>query len=264
MIPIVEPLGAGMFFAKHRIWSFFIVSASLLLIGLINTIWLGQHGERAFLLTLALNALVVSIIGAATTGFAYGILIDNRNRVSLSRFQVLLWTILVFSAVVTAAAINIQLGRADALELAIPGQLLAAIGISTISAVATPAILATKSDKVSPAAAVDETAQRLGVSPDKIKAVGQLFSRVDAADAALADMFRGEEVGDAATADIGKIQQFIVTMLLVAVYGAAAFSVFAKMSGISGLPPLSDNFVWLFGISHAGYLTSKAVPRPTN
>lgn len=251
-----------MWFAQNRIWSFFIVCAGLCLIGLLNTVWLGAVPARIFLLTLALNVVIVGIIGAATTGFAYGILLDNRNRVSLSRFQAILWTLLVFSAVVTAAAINIKAGRENALDFSIPGQLLAAMGISAISAVAGPAILSTKTNKSPDQAAVVQTAQKLGIAPQDVKPAGQLFARQDAADAMLADMFRGEEVDDAATADISKIQQFIVTMLLVAVYGAAVFATFSHAASVEGLPSLSDNFVWLFGISHAGYLTSKAVSPP--
>ncbi|RYF93379.1 MAG: hypothetical protein EON95_09145 [Caulobacteraceae bacterium] len=79
-------------------------------------VWAGT----ALLLTLA-----VAVMGGSVNGRLAGVLIDNRNRVSLSKFQAALWTILVVSALATAAAVNITdwpaaLAAWDAHQLTLP------------------------------------------------------------------------------------------------------------------------------------------------
>lgn len=51
----------------------------------------------------AIYAVVISValsaIGVVVKGRVFGILVDSRNKMSLSRFQVVLWTILFTSAI---------------------------------------------------------------------------------------------------------------------------------------------------------------------
>ena len=74
------------------------------------------------------------------------------------------------------------------------------------------------------------------------------------------DLFLGDEVGNADTPDLGKIQQFFVTALLAGVYLAAIGSMFANDGFIQALPKLSEKFVWLLAVSHGTYLAYKAAP----
>jgi hypothetical protein len=82
-------------------------------------------------------------------------------------------------------------------------------------------------------------------------------------DATMADMFRGEEVSNAQNLDLSKIQMFYFTVIILIAYIMAIISLFSRTSGcVESLPLISDSMAALLGISHAGFLASKAVPRP--
>jgi hypothetical protein len=220
-----------------------------------NVAWAGTAGTprlTAWLVTVAAILLLCGCIGMAIKDSWTGVIESARNRVSLSRLQAYAWTVLVLSGFLTAAASNFYL-EADmtALSIVIPPQLLAAMGIASASLVAAPALLSLKA--VPPAAAAAAAAQ--GVSAG-------IHRRADSAAAGWLDIFRGDEQGNCATPDLSKIQQFLITLGLVALYGALLGQMFLNPGGIDQLPPLSENFVWLLGISHAGYLAYKAVPHP--
>ena len=72
--------------------------------------------------------------------------------------------------------------------------------------------------------------------------------------------FRGEEIGNAAHLDLGKIQLFYFTVILVLAYAVALGTAFASGAArIGEFPALDSGIVALLGISHAGYLTHKAI-----
>jgi len=202
----------------------------------------------------------IAVIGATVNGRPAGVLIDNRNRVSLSKFQATLWTVLIISALVAGVGMNFNDHQLSPLEIQIPDELLVAMGISAASLVGTPMLLSLKTDGVSPAPAVARTADKLNLDVTEVKQQGRVFARTDAADASWADMFRGDETSNAGDADLSKVQQFFISLLLVAVYGAAVWKLFGEPGPVSSLPPLSEKFVWLMGISHASYLAYKAAP----
>ena len=87
-------------------------------------------------------------------------------------------------------------------------------------------------------------------------------------DARVADLFRGDETGNGAHLDLGKVQMLFFTVVLVLVYFFALGNGFADIvNGVVGdgkrvyqLPALSQSMVTLLGISHAGYLAAKAAP----
>lgn len=97
---------------------------------------------------------------------------------------------------------------------------------------------------------------------------GRVFGRINPALAEWLDMFRGEDVSNAAAPDLSKIQQFLFTLLVIGVYAAAILDMFLVQAQANtlilapqgSLPPLTANFVWLLGISHASYLAYKAAP----
>jgi hypothetical protein len=81
-------------------------------------------------------------------------------------------------------------------------------------------------------------------------------------------MFQGDEIGNTAYVDISKVQMFLLTIFVVAVYGndlyhlLAGFDVSAvhgDFAALDRLPVLSSSEVKLVGLSHAGYLGFKAV-----
>ncbi|MDO9338825.1 MAG: hypothetical protein Q7T61_20725 [Caulobacter sp.] len=240
-------------------------------------VWAGT----ALLLTLA-----VAVMGGSVNGRLAGVLIDNRNRVSLSKFQAALWTILVVSALATAAAVNITdwpaaLAAWDAhqltlpaanppaerptgpLDINLPTELLFAMGISAVSLVATPSLLSLKANDQPAAGELDKTRQKLNLADGEVQATGKVLSLSSPQLASWSDMFLGEEVTNGASADLGKVQQFAITILLIGVYSAALWKAFATAGAGGGfleMPPLSQGFVTLLAISHASYLAYKVAP----
>jgi hypothetical protein len=175
-----------------------------------------------------------------------GVLIDNRNRVSLSKLQAVSWTILVLSGLVILVAAKLEDVAMVKGPILIDGYLLAAMGISATSLVATPAILSLKA---------------------RPEGVSQVFDRAVPTAARWVDIFRGDDIGNANSPDLSKIQQFLISGVVIGAYAfmlgkALRFGdVTADGSGpVLELPRLGDDLLWLLGISHVGYLSYKAVP----
>ena len=60
------------------------------------------------------------IVSDGVTDSYWGLLIDERNRMSLSRLQMVLWMLVIVSAFPAAAIGNVRLGVDDPLAIAIP------------------------------------------------------------------------------------------------------------------------------------------------
>ena len=235
-----------------------VIAAGALAAAIAANVFLTRGGgERllwAWLLTLAATLVLTGCIGKSISGNVTGVIESARNRVSLSRLQMLLWTLLVLSAFVSAAASNLHLAdNVGALEIDIPQELIAAMGIAALSLVAAPAVLSLKA--AAPAAG--------GTVPGAPGVSAGIHVRAERACSSWLDIFRGDEQGNCDTPDLSKIQQFLITAALVGVYGCAIGALFLKGGAIEALPPLDENFVWLLGVSHAGYLAYKAVPHPS-
>jgi hypothetical protein len=184
-------------------------------------------------------------IGRAITGRWDGVLVDGRNRVALSRLQMVVWTLLILSALITAIASNLSTSQnTAAFSITIWDELLAAMGISAVSLAATPALLTLK-ESASP---------------------GTVAVRSDAEKPSWLDIFRSDEATDEMKPDLSKIQQFLVTLSIVGGYAVAIGYLFYHLPAdtrFTQFPPLDPKFIWLLGISHAGYLTYKAAPSPS-
>lgn len=208
---------------------------AIVLIGLL--LWIGMLFLLIFLVLLA---------GRVLTGNWLGILIDERKKMSLSRLQAVLWSVLILSAFLAAAISNLLVvnNPTGALSISIPPELLGILGISATSLIGATLILkAKKPDQVD-------------YNPDS----GNPADRPS-----WSDMFKGDDVANADFVDLSKVQMFCFTIILVLVYGGALAAMFLlanhKHSAIGALPGLNPIIVVLFGISHAGYLAYKAVPR---
>ena len=90
--------------------------------------FIGQRAVLAWLLIAGLMAAFAAVAGHGVTGFARGVLIDERHRVTLGRLQMLIWTVLVLSAYLAAALANIGRGAASPLERRHPERALARDG----------------------------------------------------------------------------------------------------------------------------------------
>jgi hypothetical protein len=215
-----------------------------------------------------LTAFVV-VAGHGITGFWRGAFIDSKNKISLSRFQMTLWTVLIVSAYLTAVMLNINRGQPDPTAIALDATLWMLMGISTTSLVGSPLIESSKKKAANtpdgPPPAEGRTFELLsqqGVDKDKVDVEGQLIVNKRPEDASWGDLFRGEEVSNAAHLDLGKIQMFYFTLITALAYGMAVAEMFRTTPvGIEGFPGLSSGIVALLGISHTGYLANKAVTR---
>ena len=222
--------------------------------------------------------LAVSLVGL-TASVAHGIMgvwrgmfIDERNMISLSRLQMLVWTVVVLSAYVTIALARVQQDPVTALDVQVPQELWLLIGISTTSLVGSPLIKNTKRNQRS---ALDQQQekdalenQREGLY-DKVRTEGAIVSKKNVDDASWSDLFTGEEVTNVARLDLAKIQMFFLTILLVLSYVVALWALFAECTvseaqptcvPLATLPDVGDGALTLLGISHGGYLLNKAVP----
>lgn len=211
----------------------------------------------------ALTALMI-LVGVSVTGLFWGILINERNIMSLSRFQAALWTIIVLADLAT-----ILLGRAwaglpltDAQNLLRP-DLLALMGISYASAVGTSIVHANKSGVPTPPAAMQAAQTNLNdPAGDFTAAQGVMYKNKKPSDARVGDMFQGDELADAQTSDLSKVQMFFFTIVGVIVFLGTADANFSnmKLADVT-IPQLPESLIALMGISHAAHLGNKAVTR---
>jgi hypothetical protein len=225
-----------------------------------GTIWRGI----AFLGAVFLLAIELAVIGWLVNGRPIGAFIDNRNRISLSKLQAGAWTVVVIGALSTAAVFNILAqgsngGSITDLDITIPGELLLAMVISATSLVATPGLLSLKSEEEPTQAAISNVKAKLSISV--VARTGKVFNRTAPAEASWSDLVTGDEVGNATSPDLGKIQQVLITVLLLGCYiGYVYIDLSRSAAPIDALPALDKSFVWLLGISHASYLAYKAAP----
>jgi hypothetical protein len=227
-----------------------------------------------FLLDLALVAGVVCGLGYAVTGYASGIAMSSWNDYSLSKLQMALWTIVVVAALLTIAKIRIlgYFGGAghgiDPLAINIPPELLVAMGIAAFTTAATPAILALKASQTPDPGQIAAARQRVadttsGVAND-FTHTGNAIARIDPKNARWLDVIVGDETANAGIVDLSKVQQLLITLLLLGAYTGTIIRELAtatSAASIDSLPPLSEGFLALMAVSHAGYLTYKAVPK---
>lgn len=247
----------------------------LLIAAVLAPYYMGAEGRcNALPTTLVLIALAFVACGLAVGAGIWGVFVDSRNRVSLSRMQIAVWTTVLLGGYLAAVMFNLAQGDRDATNVAIPTGLWVLAGIATLSTVASPAIKAQQSKEPPP---TDESASgglrtytelsvqaaKLGRRPRSVAATGRIAVNVDVRDANWTDMINGEQPSNFATVDIGKTQMLLVTFVAVSVYVAALWRLFCDpdVAFIGSLPEISDGLNVLLGISHTGYLGSKLTLR---
>ena len=102
------------------------------------------------------------------------------------------------------------------------------------------------------------------VDPTAVSVKGVLDVRSRPGASSFLDLFVGEEVTNRASVDMSRVQQFVFTLVSVLAYVAllaTAFSTIPPYKPLAALPSLSLYLVGLLAISHAGYLTAKALPK---
>jgi len=218
----------------------------------------------------------MSIAGDSVTGLKRGFLIDSRNKVSLSRLQLIIWTIIIISSLYSIFIWNLSApdtaspemtgaALSAALNIDVPNELLALMGLSATTAVAAPMVLGMKKDaqpdEDEKKKTIDQINDGAGVET-KAESVGQVVRNSHQDNARFTDIFKGEETGNAAYLDMAKVQMFFFTVVVAAAYTALILKSFPTdaFAPVAGFPPLSAGILTLLGISQAGYVTNKAVP----
>jgi hypothetical protein len=219
--------------------------------------------QLTWLVMFVILAVFTFGVGRALTGTWKSLLIDERNMQSLSRLQLMLWTWLVISAIATAAAWNIHIDADDPLGIHVPEELWILLGISAATLVGSNLI------KTQQAATPDITPQQttgttlMDSTGGQQMATGTLAQNVSRVQARWTDMFKSEGVHNAHTLDVGKIQMFFFTLIVVLAY-VAAFARTSYTPSVDNVPakfdfpPLGESLVALLGISSTAYLANKA------
>jgi hypothetical protein len=231
-----------------------------------------QHANLllSWLLLLALIIGVAATAGQAITGLWRGALIDERNVMSLSRMQLLLWTCVILSGYMTYALARIIHGTDNPLNIAMEPSLWALMGISTASLVGSPLILEGKKRIATSLQQLEASksalGQQHGADPEDFTHQGQLATNREIASARWSDMITGEELDTAPHLDIARLQMLFFTLISVAAFAVYLGHVFVSNApGVFAaqalFPELDESLVTLLGISHGGYLTAKALPR---
>ncbi len=215
---------------------------------------------------LVLMVITMAAVGAGVVGSPWGVLIDDRNKVSLSRFQLAVWTLLVLSSWLAAVFARLAADTPDPLAVAIPQPLWWLMGITTTSLVGSPLIRSTKLDRSPLPSERDDTLRALaarapsGIQTPAASPRGLILANDTPAGARWTDMFMGEETGNGANVDMGKVQMFYFTVILVIAYAFAIVHLFGSAGVPQELPPVQESMLALLAISHAAYLTNKAIP----
>ena len=218
-----------------------------------------------WLIELMVFASLFAALGLGNKGYWFGILVDGRNKISLSRLQIIVWTILFVATFFVIYTWNIghppKAGLAMALNLKVPDAVWVLMGLAGVSAAGSPLILSSKGAPdpggAQPPAPSD---------PDKFLD-GIVAKRKDRARPKWSDIVLGDDAANCEVIDVSKVQQLFLSLVAVVVYGfaiAQTMVVAAPLTGplvsIDELPGMNSGFLTLIAASHATYLAYKAVP----
>lgn len=214
----------------------------------------GMWMLAGYIVALLVMFILLIRIGRAVRQDWRGVLIDSRNKISLSRFQLVLWTWILLTAFLVIAIARIIANVPDPLLVIWDEKLWALLGISTTSLVASIGIKDVKQGKEPAPAALAALHNRAGL----------LMTNPNTTDARFSDMFRGEEPADYNVVDVGKVQMFFFTIIAGLAYVITLFRVMSAATTpaeIGAMPALDAGLIFIIGISHAGYLGDKWVDK---
>jgi hypothetical protein len=240
------------------------------LLCLISSVGSGIYlSPRTGWLVIALLMVVYCLfLGRWISSRPLGILVNERNLMSLSRLQMMSWTVLLLSAFCEVALKRLHVLSSNSaalpINISMDWRLWALMGISATSLVGSSLILSSKTNQDASPKTVDKAAAALNEPAQDIQrnSHGTLYSNPTIADASLIDMFQGDEIGNTAYVDVAKVQMFYFTVVALLAYAYALYSGMTDIYPAKGfaMPAPTDALVALLGISHAAYLTSKATP----
>jgi hypothetical protein len=226
-------------------------------------VWLPWGVYSSWIIAMIALTFFTLVVGRGVTGVWKGAFVDERFRMSLSRLQMLTWTVVIVPALGTMAIARAQTDPVTAMDIAVPPTVWALLGISTTSLIGSPLIKNAKKDPATapdPARALAILAS-MGKRPDEVNVEGQVVKNTSIEAASFADLFMGEYVESFTLLDVAKIQMFFFTVLLVLAYAISVGRTLRADPSLAALPDVGSGMLPLLGISHAGYLLSKTVTR---
>ncbi len=252
-----------------------------------NVVWAPTQLLAIWPITLVIVCVSLALIGLSG-GRWESTFIDNRNRMSLSKLQVVLWTVAIFSSLIAASCFNAgRAGGASTITgVVVDPKLWALLGISISTAVGASLALSGKGSRAASQPELDDTKRNLqgqtGVAQNNITHVGHVLTKANLADARWSDLVRGDDVGNADMIDFSKVQQLYFTLLTLLIFGLAVTKQFASSAEtalrlathetvldadkhpitqavITQLPVPDTGFLGLLAVSGAGYLVYKGM-----
>jgi len=211
-------------------------------------------------------AILLAMMAVASHGITrrwLGVLIDSRNRISLARLQIVLWTVVILPAIFSTVLGNVDAGSLTPLSFDVPIELWIVMGLSTATMIGSPLLVNRKGEKQPDN---EEMAHQLdtlidqGVDVKSVSSNGLILTYKRPSQARWSNLFRGEETGNAAQFDLARVQMLFITLILVIGYASALASLMSSGNVVTALPPVDDGMIALLTVSHAGYLTNKLVP----
>ncbi len=221
----------------------------------------------AFALSFASLLLALGLWGRSLRSDVLGVLVDERNRISLSRFQIVLWTLILLPGLSTALLVNLarfllapdQLDGLAAeeplsggpLDIVIDWTLVQLAAISVGSLVVAPMALRVKAQQPADEAPLGVTVAAGIAARDALEKVS------------LSDLFFGEENANKNSLDITRLQMLVLTLILWSAYLVLLIGVLKDPAErfIASFPEFDQTTLALLLASHSGYLAGKVAPR---
>jgi hypothetical protein len=227
----------------------------------------GLRLDKAWAVVATVMAVFLMVLGSNVKGRVGGVLITERNLMSLARFQLTAWTLVLCSGYVTIAIARVFAGVPDPLMVQFPTEVWQLLGLSATSTVGASLVIKNKmsKDPADESALTKRVAAQTGDSVQDVidNRQGIAYANVSPKDAHFSDIFEGDELANTAYIDLGKVQMFFFTLVAVVAYVADLYNVMriSTPAQIASLPTVSSGLLAVLGISHAAYLGSKAVDK---
>jgi hypothetical protein len=218
--------------------------------------------EDAWLTAVVAMTIVMALIGKAYTGRVTGLLIDWRNRMSLSRLQLALWTILVSTSVLVSCLFNLQEENyEEALNIGIDYHLIIILVLAASSNLLSQRLIWLRLERHG-ATVLRRQSQpgALDGPEDTWTATNMVLRNRDLSDADWSDLVRSDNANDQNRIDIAKAQFLLVTLVFVGIYAIGFWDMFRAgelESQILHSPRIAGSLLFLFVVSHILYIGSK-------
>ena len=234
------------------------VDAWILVANFSSPIFGWQATQTAFVVNCVLIVAAMLAIGFADKRHPLAIIIDSRNRYTMSKLQAAAWSVLLLAGIMAASLANLlRSSQGDPFDLSVPQEIFLAAGISLTSLAATPLIHSVKARQQTSTIPFGKTRDELKDTGARM--IGRIYIASSPAKTTWPDLFRGDENTNADELELGKVQLFFFTVIKLAAYGYALFAKFADAPPVS-FPELGQSFLTVLALSHAGYLAQASVP----